>query len=201
MTPSRHPGGFARQDGAARRGLLAGAGALAAHGQQRSEVRRGCAAARCRQPLPAEGCARIITAPVAAPAHGPLTRDISPPPASARRSEATAARLSGRRTSPAAPRAATIVLVWSPEHHVAILDLVSVTLLQCPPHGLDVGFIIFADHAGFHPCPPALLLFTSARLRFKAACVGASDARVWHSPARHAGRGGHVGFGGLAPTG
>jgi hypothetical protein len=39
-------------------------------------------------------------------------------------------------------------LVWSAEHHVAILDLVGKALLRCPRRGVDVGVVLFADAAG-----------------------------------------------------
>ena len=39
-------------------------------------------------------------------------------------------------------------MVWSAEHHVAILDLVGKALLRCPRRGVDVGVVLFADAAG-----------------------------------------------------
>ena len=76
---------------------------------------------------------------------------------SALRSMATATRLEGTRTPAQSPHAtlqprATLVLVWSAEHHVAILDLVGKALLRCPQRGVDVGVVLFADTAGVFVC-------------------------------------------------
>lgn len=74
---------------------------------------------------------------------------------SAKRAEATAARLStaavaATRTS-GTSSTLTIVLVWSARDHVAILEMVSLVQLRCRVDGKRVGFLLFADAAGLCP--------------------------------------------------
>ncbi len=126
--------------------------------------------------------------------------------ASALRSMATAARLGGimapapaPRSPPAASRpTATFVLVWSAEHHVAILDLVGKALLRCPPRGLVVSVVLVADAAGVcmrtphayaHACtcPHSawyLCACTDADRRIPCACMGSSTHIAPHHEAR-----------------
>jgi len=42
----------------------------------------------------------------------------------------------------------TIVVVWSAQHHVAILDLITKTQLHCRVDGSRVHLLVFADNAG-----------------------------------------------------
>lgn len=122
------------------------------------------------------------------------------PASSAQRSEATAARLmGGSRHAGPRPKAATLVLVWNTEHHLAILELVSKTLLRCPSQGLDVGFIVLAGHTGLHPMLETCFLESQdAPLGAAALVVAASDSGMRRSTPRNAGRGGHVGCRGRA---
>ena len=122
------------------------------------------------------------------------------PASSAQRSEATAVRLmGGRRHAGPRRRAATLVLVWNAEHHLAILELVSKTLLRCPSQGLDVGFIVLAGHTGLHHMLETCFLESpGAPLGAAARVVAASDSGMCCSTPRYAGRGGHVGCRGRA---